>query len=95
LRSALPIDKGADWLVDSCLSPEATVVFRDTVRRIRKAAERVSPQQQLALQLRFIEDLELIEIAAAMNITEGTVKVHLFRAIQLIRIALQVFPTEN
>jgi RNA polymerase sigma-70 factor (ECF subfamily) len=96
LCSALPIERVlADWLADNCLSPEATVVVRDTVRRIWKAAERVSPQQQLALKLRFIEDLELVEIAAVMDVTEGTVKVHLFRAIQSIRIALQVSVRTN
>ena len=35
-------------------------------------------------------DLELTEIATAMGITEGSVKVHLSRAVQSIRDRLQV-----
>ncbi len=35
--------------------------------------------------LRFVEDMELLEIAAVTGMTEGAVKVHLFRAIRSIR----------
>jgi RNA polymerase sigma-70 factor (ECF subfamily) len=35
--------------------------------------------------LRFVEDMDLLEIAAAMGLSEGTVKVHLFRALNSVR----------
>jgi RNA polymerase sigma-70 factor (ECF subfamily) len=35
--------------------------------------------------LRFVEDMELLEIAAATGLKEGTVKGHLFRAVQAVR----------
>jgi RNA polymerase sigma-70 factor (ECF subfamily) len=35
--------------------------------------------------LRFVEELEIREIAAAMDLREGTVKAHLFRAVDAVR----------
>ena len=91
-RSASSVDAHAEdsFIEDASPSPEAQVIRRDSLCAIWKAAEELSPKQQLALQLRFEEDMDLLEIAAAMEVTDGTVKVHLFRAIQAIRIALHV-----
>jgi hypothetical protein len=55
-----------------------------------KAAKCVSPKQRLALQLRFLHDLQISEIAAAMHISEGSTKVHLSRAVKSIRTPLQL-----
>jgi RNA polymerase sigma-70 factor (ECF subfamily) len=68
------------------------------VTNIWAAADAISPKQRIAMRLRFKADLELTEIATAMGITEGSVKVHLFRAVQSIRDRLQVengFPEEG
>jgi RNA polymerase sigma-70 factor (ECF subfamily) len=35
--------------------------------------------------LRFVEDMDLLEIAAATGLREGTVKAHLFRALEAVR----------
>jgi RNA polymerase sigma-70 factor (ECF subfamily) len=35
--------------------------------------------------LRFVEDMDLLEIAVATGMKEGTVKTHLFRALHAIR----------
>ena len=91
LRRATPIDDiSVDYLTDSITpSPEGNVIRQHSIQAIWKVAEDVSPKQQQALQLRFVHDLELFEIAAVMGITEGSVKVHLFRAIQSIRKTVQ------
>jgi predicted RNA polymerase sigma factor len=47
-------------------------------------------KQRLALQLRFVEDFNVSEIATAMRVTEGSVKVYLSRAVQSVRTALCV-----
>ena len=71
------------------LCPEANAVRRDIVRAVWKAAKRVSPKQRLALELRFLEDLNISEIAATMDVSEGSVKGHLSRAVKTIRLAFQ------
>ena len=73
-------------------SPETQVIRRNAVFAVWRAAAVLSPKQQLALQLRFAEDMDLPEIATAMDISEGTVKAHLHRAVQFVRIALRVSP---
>jgi RNA polymerase sigma-70 factor (ECF subfamily) len=91
LRHATSIDAaGADrWATDLTHSPEATVIFMDSVRQIWKIAESVPSKQQTVLFLRFSKDLRVAEIAEVMSISEAAVKVHLFRAVRGIRKALR------
>jgi DNA-directed RNA polymerase specialized sigma24 family protein len=74
--------------MDMSRSPEATVIFTESVRQIWKIAESAPAKQQTALFLRFSKDLKVAEIAEVMSISEAAVKVHLFRAVQGIRKAL-------
>lgn len=93
LRNAAPIDGVADGsFIGNSPSPEAHVILSESVGRIWAAAARVSPKQQLALRLRYERDLEVHEISAVMRITEGSVKVHLSRAVKAIRMTLRVAP---
>jgi RNA polymerase sigma-70 factor (ECF subfamily) len=78
-----------DQLPSAGRLPEAEILTRDTVRAIWKAAARLSPGQRTALQLRFRDDLSVAEIARAMNLTEGAVKVQLFRAVHSLRTRLE------
>lgn len=78
------------WLQDDSISPEANVVLRDNVRAIWTAAAGISSKQKTAFLLRFVEGMELSEIAGVMGITENAVKVHLFRAVHAIRKKLRV-----
>lgn len=90
-RSAPAVETVPDeYLMDDRSSPEAAAILRDRLQTIWKAAARVPPKQHVALQLRFVDDLEVIEIAQIMGISEGSVKVHLFRAVQSIRMMLRV-----
>ena len=79
-----------NWLLDVNLSPEASLMARDNIRAIWEAVKSVSPQQRTAFLLRFVEGMEMAEIAAAMGITQGAVKVHLFRAVQAVRKRLRI-----
>jgi RNA polymerase sigma-70 factor (ECF subfamily) len=49
------------------------------------AAAALSEKQRTVFLLRFVEDMDLLEIAAATGMKEGTVKVHLFRALHAVR----------
>jgi RNA polymerase sigma-70 factor (ECF subfamily) len=91
LREAASIDTMIEHsCIDASTSPETHAILCDSIQRIWGAAARVSPKQQLALQLRFGREFEVHEIAAVMGITEGSVKVHLSRAVKSIRMTLRV-----
>jgi RNA polymerase sigma-70 factor (ECF subfamily) len=44
--------------------------------------------------LRFVEDMDLLEIAEVMGMKEGTVKSNLFRALQSVRAKLELTQLE-
>jgi len=66
-------------------SPEQTVLAREEVRAVWEAANSLSQQQRAVFVLRFVEDMELNEIATVLGLQVGTVKTHLFRALQSVR----------
>lgn len=73
------------WLMDRSLSPEASAVIKDQVQIVWAATDILSGKQKTVFLLRFVEDMELSAIAHVMGITEGSVKVHLFRAVHAVR----------
>ena len=66
-------------------SPEQTVLAREEVRAVWEAANTLSQQQRAVFVLRFVEDMELNEIATVLGLQVGSVKTHLFRALQSVR----------
>jgi len=74
-----------EWLPDRSASPEARAIMKEKVQAVWRAAEALSDRQRTVFLLRFVEDMDLLEIAAATNLSEGAVKVHLFRALRVIR----------
>ena len=89
LRTDLDISDAGDWIADRRMSPEQMLVAKQEVETIWKVAARLSAKQRTVLLLRFVEDMELLEIAAVTGMKEGTVKTHLFRALQFVRAALE------
>jgi RNA polymerase sigma-70 factor, ECF subfamily len=75
----------SEWLPDRDVSPETKAVVKEQVEAIWRATGRLSQRQRTVFLLRFVEDMDLLEIAAATGLTEGSVKVHLFRAVNSIR----------
>jgi len=69
-------------------SPEAASAAREQVERVWKAAAGLPERQRTVFLLRFVEDMDLLEIAAATGLREGTVKTHLFRALAAVRRAV-------
>jgi RNA polymerase sigma-70 factor, ECF subfamily len=67
------------------LSPEQLVLAREDVRAVWDVANQLSQQQRAVFLLRFVEEMELNEIASALGLQVGSVKTHLFRALQRVR----------
>jgi RNA polymerase sigma-70 factor, ECF subfamily len=78
-------DAVRDWLPGRELSPEAKMLVKEQVAAVWRAAGRLPERQRTVFLLRFVEEMDLLEIAAATGMKEGTVKVHLFRALQAVR----------
>jgi len=84
-----PEDLG-DWISDRRVTPEAAALAKEQVRAIWSAVTQLSERQRTVFLLRFVEDMDLLEIARATGMKEGTVKTHLFRALQAVRAKLEV-----
>jgi RNA polymerase sigma-70 factor (ECF subfamily) len=84
-RTAKALDVAGRAIADSSRSPEMQVLLNERVAAIWTAAERLPEKQRTVFLLRFVEDMDLLEIAAATGMKEGTVKAHLFRALRTVR----------
>lgn len=86
--NAVDADDASHWLPSGESSPEQQVVARDQVRQVWKAVKGLSERQRSVFMLRHVEEMEINEIAAAMQLSEGTVKAHLSRAMVRVRAEL-------
>lgn len=93
-RKLFFIGRGDDHydLLDNAASElplaEDGLIAREDVELLQQAIGRLSARQQAVLTLRHQEQLPLREIAAILGLSEGSVKVHLHRAVQGLRTAL-------
>ena len=70
-------------------SPETRAAIQEQVRAVWAVAAQLPARQRTVFLLRFVEDLDLLEIAEVTGMKEGTVKVHLFRALNSVRARLE------
>jgi len=75
----------SDWVPDGRSSPESVALARDRVAAVWKAVGSLSAQQRTVFVLRFVEEMELDEIATTIEMNLSTVKSHLYRALAMIR----------
>jgi RNA polymerase sigma-70 factor, ECF subfamily len=80
-----PVESVREWLADDARSPESAALLKQEVAAVWTAAEDLPERQRTVFLLRFVEEMELLEIAAATGMKEGTVKTHLFRALRAVR----------
>jgi RNA polymerase sigma-70 factor, ECF subfamily len=73
--------------MDARRSPEQMLMNRERAELIQSAIERLPERQKMVFLLRFVEEIPLEMIAAAMSLKLGTVKSHLFRAIEAVKAA--------
>lgn len=73
-----------DW-PDRGISPEERTVVHEQVQEVWLATRTLSERQRTVFLLRFVEELDIAEIAQSTGLTENAVHVHLFRAVRSIR----------
>jgi RNA polymerase sigma-70 factor (ECF subfamily) len=86
--NAVDLDEASEWLPSGESSAEQKVLAQERVGQVWKAVEGLSERQRTVFLLRFVEELELSEIARATGLNEGTVKAHLSRAVVKVRAEL-------
>ena len=83
--TALDIVDVGEWIPDGASSPEQVCLQQERVREIWKSVEQLSRQQRTVFLLRFVEEMELSEIAETTGMNTSTVKSHLYRALRIVR----------
>ncbi|MCK9201569.1 MAG: RNA polymerase sigma factor [Gallionella sp.] len=69
--------------------PDAELQQKQIISRIERALERLPARQREAFLLRYWEGMDIIETAAVMGCTEGSVKTHCSRATHALAAALK------
>jgi RNA polymerase sigma-70 factor (ECF subfamily) len=87
--TAAEVGAMADRLRSPGLSPETFLMIREELRGVWDAVENLPGKQRSVFLLRFVEEMELPEIATAMGLHVGTVKSHLHRALAAVRKAME------
>ena len=77
-------------VADQRKSPEAQLLLSEQVHAVWDAAAALPSQQQTVFLLRYVQDMDLAEIASATGLKPATVKTHLFRALNTVRQRLGV-----
>ena len=75
----------SDRLPDTQSSTEHRLIAQERVATVWRAVETLSERQRSIFLLRFVEELELPEIAEAMLMNVNTVKSHLYRALSVVK----------
>jgi RNA polymerase sigma-70 factor (ECF subfamily) len=83
--NAVDVDEASQWLPSRESSPEQQLLAREHVARVWRAVERLSGRQRTVFLLRYVEEMDIAEIARATGLSDGTVKAHLSRALARVR----------
>ena len=83
--TALDVMDISDWIPDGRSSPESAALARDQVAAMWQAVDQLSTHQRTVFTLRFVEEMELEEIAETIGMNLSTVKSHLYRALAILR----------
>jgi RNA polymerase sigma-70 factor (ECF subfamily) len=82
---AVNLDEASEWLPSGERSQEQQLLAKERVRQVSQAVQELSERQRTVFLLRYVEELELSEIARSTGLNEGTVKAHLSRAVSKVR----------
>ncbi len=83
--NAVDSDEASEWLPSGESSPEQQLLAREQVKRVWRAVDGLSERQRTVFLLRYVEELDIAEIGKATELSEGTVKAHLSRALGRVR----------
>ena len=87
-NNSVDLDEASDWLPSGERSAEQKILAREKVAHVWRAVEGLSERQRTVFLLRFVDEMELKEIAQSTGLSEGTVKAHLSRALGRVRAEL-------
>jgi RNA polymerase sigma-70 factor (ECF subfamily) len=85
---SVDLNEASDWLPSGERSAEEQLLARERVGQVGAAVKGLSERQRTVFLLRYVEEMELSEIARATGLNEGTVKAHLSRAVAKVRAEL-------
>ena len=71
------------------LNPMQVLSGKQMAEKVQEAIQSLSEKQRVVFQLKVLHEMPIAEISKAMKMAEGTVKSHLFRATQVLRVALK------
>lgn len=83
--TALDLVDISDWVPDTKATAETTLLQRERVKNVWKVVNDLSRHQKMVFLLRFVEEMELNEIAESTGMNTSTVKSHLYRALRIVR----------
>jgi RNA polymerase sigma-70 factor (ECF subfamily) len=75
----------SDRLPDNASSAESRLIARERLEAVWRAVDTLSDRQRSVFLLRFVEEMELAEIATATDLNLSTVKSHLYRALEAMK----------
>jgi RNA polymerase sigma factor (sigma-70 family) len=85
-RQSVDLEQVAETLYDDDnLAPEQAALRQEEYTHLQSYLQNLSPLQQEVLRLRFTNDLRCAEIAAKLGKREGTIRVMLSRAMNVLR----------
>ncbi|MGA2851848.1 MAG: RNA polymerase sigma factor [Terracidiphilus sp.] len=83
--NSVDLDEASEWLPSGERSAEQKLLAKEQVKRVWLSVKGLSERQRTVFLLRFVEEMELSEIALTTGLSEGTVKAHLSRALGRVR----------
>ena len=83
--NAVDSDEASEWLPSGESSPEQQLLARERVKQVWRAVKNLSGRQRTMFLLRYVEEMDIAEIAATTGLSDGTVKAHLSRALGRVR----------
>jgi RNA polymerase sigma-70 factor (ECF subfamily) len=87
--NSVDLDEASEWLPSGERSIEQQLLAREKVEQVWQVVAKMSRRQRTVFLLRYVEDLELADIARSTGLSEGTVKAHLSRALSKVRTELR------
>jgi len=76
-------------VADNRRTPEESLLVQEEAGAVWSSVEKLPQQQRAVFVLRFAEEMQLDEIASAMDLDVGTVKAHLWHATRAVRHSLR------
>jgi RNA polymerase sigma-70 factor, ECF subfamily len=83
--SAVDVSEVAASIPDRQGSAESSLIVREQIAGIWETVAALSARQRSIFLLRFVEEMDIPEIAQVTGLPVGTVKSHLYRALAVIR----------